>query len=328
LPGWLALVLTVAAVVGVLARLLVLIFVGFSQLAVAVPTYNDTIAARSAELSAAIEDSTTVTIPTVQPAQVSNVSNAIVAALGSMLVQIGTTLLIFIFMISAAITIPRSSRSNIQIDLPIVSRISAFTHDVRLYMQVTTKINLLVGLGNTILLLILGVDFALLWGILAWLLGYIPAVGFWIALIPPTLLAWAEFGPTTALIVFLGYVLINGTAANFIQPKMMGENLNISPVVVFLSLFIWGWLLGPLGAILAIPLTLLVLAFLDSFENSRWLAAVMRMSAGGAGSEERQEARERVGGLWERAKSLARFGDGGDGKEVGERQGALPIDVK
>lgn len=97
-----------------------------------------------------------------------------------------------------------------------------------------TLVNFLVGLGDTVILLIIGVDFAVLWGLLAWVLGYIPSVGFWLALVPPVLLAYAEFGIGTALIVFVAYVLINGGVQNLLQPKLMGEGLKIYPMVLIL----------------------------------------------------------------------------------------------
>jgi len=134
----------------------------------------------------------------------------------------------------------------------------------------------MVGLVNTVFLIILGVDFPVLWGLLAFLLGYIPSVGFWLALIPPAALAFLEFGATRALIVLIGYVVINGGVQNFIQPKLMGSGLNISPLVVVLSLFFWTWILGPMGALLAVPLTMIVKEiFLEGFDDTRGLSVLM-----------------------------------------------------
>jgi predicted PurR-regulated permease PerM len=154
-----------------------------------------------------------------------------------------------------------------------------------------------VGLGDTIFLLLLGVDYALLWGLLAWFMGYIPSIGFIIALIPPVLMAYAQYGLETALIVLVGYILINGGVQNFIQPKLMGQRLKISPVVVFVGLFIWGYLLGGIGALLAVPLTLLVLIIMENFEGTRPLAILMRYT-GEEKEEERKQAEQHVKGLW------------------------------
>jgi AI-2 transport protein TqsA len=159
-----------------------------------------------------------------------------------------------------------------------------------------------VGLGDFVFLMFLGVDYALLWGLLAWFMGYIPSIGFIIALIPPVLMAYAQYGLDTAIIVLVGYVLINGGVQNFIQPKMMGQGLRINPLVVFVGLFVWGFLLGGIGAILATPLTVLVLTLMENFDATRFVAVLLRYT--GKGEEEEQEqAMKKAKGLWSKAKA-------------------------
>jgi predicted PurR-regulated permease PerM len=132
-------------------------------------------------------------------------------------------------------------------------------------------------------------------------MGYIPSIGFWIALIPPVLLAYTQYGFQTALIVFIVYVLINGGVQNFVQPKMMGDRLRISQVIVFVSLLIWGYLLGGIGAILAVPITLLILIIMENFEGTRTVAILMRYT-GEEKKEERAEAAKYVGNAWQKIK--------------------------
>jgi predicted PurR-regulated permease PerM len=306
MSGRMALLLTILAVVGAMLAVILLFVGGIYQLTKELPTYAADIEARLTEYAAYFGETVDTTVAT-DPEQIEGFMTSLVASIGNAVVQIGMTLLIFIFMISAAIS--RSTKSDVGLDTaePVINRVSEFTRDVRRYLTVTTGINMMVGLGDTIFLLIIGVDFAVLWGVLAWLLGYIPTIGFWLALIPPTILAWAQFGLPTAFIVFLGFVLINGSVQNFVQPKLMGDNLNISPVIVFLSLFIWGWLLGGIGAILAVPLTLLILAVLESFEVTRGMVMLVRPSAASAteaDEAEKQKAKQMVGSWWERGKSL------------------------
>ena len=140
-------------------------------------------------------------------------------------------------------------------------------------------INALFGLGaailNTIVLLSLGVDFAFLWGVLSFLLSFVPNIGFIIALVPPTVLALIEFGFTRAAIVLGGYILINFVSDNVIKPKFVGETIGLSPLVVVISLFFWAWLLGPLGALVAVPLSIAVKFVLEAFDDSKWLARLM-----------------------------------------------------
>ena len=110
-----------------------------------------------------------------------------------------------------------------------------------------------------------------------------------------------QYGLKTALVVLIGYVLINGGVQNFYQPKVMGDRLKMSPVVVFVGLFIWGYLLGGIGAILAVPMTMLVLIIMENFEGTRPIAVLMRYT-GEKDERERQEALSHVKGLWGRVK--------------------------
>jgi predicted PurR-regulated permease PerM len=183
------------------------------------------------ELSPVVTGSETPVSATQLTIQFGPVAQSVAVTVLNMLVQFGIGLFIFFFMIRAAISLPRAVRLGLDPRAPIISRISTLTEDVRHYLTILTGINFLVGMGNTIFLLILGVDYALLWGLLAWFMGYIPSIGFIIALIPPVILAYAQYGLQTALVVLIGYVVINGGVQNFIQPKVMGQGLKISPVV-------------------------------------------------------------------------------------------------
>jgi predicted PurR-regulated permease PerM len=185
-------------------------------------------------------------------------------------------LMVLIFFLLATPGLSTKLRLGSAANNPNLTRFRGLARDLREYVSITTWINLLVGVVNTVFLLLLGVDYALLWGLLSFLMGYIPNVGFWIALIPPFLLALLEFGAARALLVLVGYVVINGGVQNFLQPRMMGAGLNLSPFIVVLSLFFWGWVLGPMGALLAVPLTMIVKeVFLEAYDDTRGLAELM-----------------------------------------------------
>ena len=195
----------------------------------------------------------------------------ILSSLSNLLVM----LMVLIFFILGAPLLSTKIQAIYTSDNPIFSRFRTLTRDLQQYVSITTWINFLVGLVNTIFLMIIGIDFAVLWGVLSFLTGYIPNIGFWIAAIPPILLALLQYGIGKALIVLVGFIVING-GVGFLQPKMMGQGLNLSVLVVTVSLFFWGWVLGPMGAILAIPLTMIVKeVFLDSYDDTRWLADLM-----------------------------------------------------
>ena len=307
MPGWLALVVSILMVVLILGLVIATVFLSVTQLSVSLPTYLS-----SASLQASMESSaSSVQIDQVITA-IGPIAQGLLASIGNLLVSFGLALVIFFFMISAAISLPTPSRLGIDPDNPTIGRVASLTEDVRKYMTVLTGINFLVGLGNTVFLMILGVDYAVLWGLLSWFMGYIPSVGFIIALIPPMLMAYAQYGMSTALIVLVGFIVINGGVQNFLQPKIMGQSLKISPVIVFVSLFIWGYLLGGIGAILAVPMTLLVLILMENVEITRPLALLMRYTGEerSADQEERKEAMQQVKDLWGRVRGVITPGRG------------------
>lgn len=301
MPGWLALVLSILMVILGLALVIVTVFFSVTTLTTELPAYMASASQQaSTDLSATTDAETSAEIEKVT-LSLGPVAQSFLANVMNMLVQFGWALFIFFFMISAAMALPAPSRLGLDPSASSIGRVSALTEDVRKYMTVLTGINLLVGLGDAVFLWILGVDYALLWGLLAWFMGYIPSIGFIIALIPPVLMAYAQYGLQTALVVLIGFILINGGVQNFIQPKFMGKSLKISPVVVFVGLFIWGYLLGGIGAILAVPMTLLVLIIMENFEGTRSLAILMRYT-GEEKKEERKEAATHVKGVWGRVK--------------------------
>lgn len=302
-PGWLALVLTILLVVLMLALVILTIFFSITRLSTDLPVYLASASQKAGqELPASPTGSETVSSTTQVSIQFSPIAQEVVGSIAGLLTQFGISLMIFFFMLSAAISLPGATRLGLDPNAAIVGRVVHLTEDVRQYMTILTGVNFLVGLGNTIFLWFLGVDYALLWGILAWFMGYIPSIGFMIALIPPLLIAWAQYDLQKALIVLIGYIVINGGVQNFIQPRIMGQSLKISPVVVFVSLFVWGYLLGGIGAILAVPLTLLVLTIMENFEGARTLAVLMRYT-GEADKGEQQEALRQVRGLWGKVKT-------------------------
>ena len=127
----------------------------------------------------------------------------------------------------------------------------------------------------TSFLWVLGVDFPILWGLLAFLLNYVPTIGSIIAAIPPLLLALIQISPAAAGAVGAGFVVINLIMGNAIEPRFMGKGLGLSTLVVFLSLVVWGWVLGPVGMLLSVPLTMTVKIALEANPNTQWLAHLL-----------------------------------------------------
>lgn len=130
---------------------------------------------------------------------------------------------------------------------------------------------LLIGLWTSVLEL----ELFVLYGVLAFLLNYVPTVGSIVAAIPAVALAALQFGPGTALLTVIGYLVVNFVIGNGVEPRIMGAAMGLSPLVVIISLLLWGWLLGPVGALLSVPLTILVRILLASTPDLNWLSVLL-----------------------------------------------------
>jgi predicted PurR-regulated permease PerM len=152
---------------------------------------------------------------------------------------------------------------------------SRFAQQTNQYLLIKTLVSLATGLCVSLWLWILGVDFPLLWGMLALLMNFIPNIGSLIAAVPAVLLALIQLGPTEAVWVAAGYLAINTFWGNFIEPRFMGKGLGLSPLVVFLSLIVWGWMFGLVGMFLSIPLTMILKIGLEQNPKTQALALLL-----------------------------------------------------
>ena len=155
-----------------------------------------------------------------------------------------------------------------------------FATGTRRFLVVTTVFGLLTAVVDTVALVALGVPLAVLWGLLAFITNYIPYVGFVIGIVPPAVLALLEGGWPRFLLVVVVYVVVNFVLCSLVQPRYIGDAVGLSLTVVFLSLGFWAWMLGPLGAVLAVPLTLLVKAVLvDAHPSASWMSTLLGAGA-------------------------------------------------
>jgi len=152
---------------------------------------------------------------------------------------------------------------------------SKFAVGLNKYMAIKSLLSLLTGVAVWIFLSILGVDFPLLWGLLAFMLNYIPTIGSIIAAVPAVLLALVQFGGSKALVVAIGYLVFNAAIGSILEPKLMGRGVGLSTLVVFISLVFWGWVFGPIGMLLSVPLTMTLKIALESGEQTRWMAILL-----------------------------------------------------
>lgn len=156
-----------------------------------------------------------------------------------------------------------------------MARFDALSNELVVYMRVRALLGAAAAVADTVLLLVIGVPFAMLWGVVSFLFSFVPNLGFVLALVPPAVFAFLELGPPAAVLVVAGYVAINLAFDYVLQPRVMSSSLDLSPVVVIISILAWTVIIGPAGALLAVPLTIALRVVLVPFEGARWFVALL-----------------------------------------------------
>jgi predicted PurR-regulated permease PerM len=206
---------------------------------------------------------------------------ALIAFLGRGLTALVSTLsntfvvvLILMFMLLEAAGLPTKMQAAMGTSHTDLKRFSRAAREIQKYLGLKTAISAVTGLLIGGWVALLGLDFALTWGFLAFLLNFIPNIGSIIAAIPAVLLAFVQLGPGEAILVAAGFFVVNVVLGNLVEPQLMGRTLGMSTLVVFLSLLFWGWLWGPVGMFLSVPLTMILKI---GMENSRDLKPIAIM---------------------------------------------------
>lgn len=194
---------------------------------------------------------------------------------GGVLANAFLIFLTVVFILFEAHSFPRKVRAVLADPEQSLARFDGFSEDLKRYLAIKSIASLGTGGAVAVWLAVLGVDYPLLWGLLAFLLNYIPNIGSVIAAVPAVLFAYIQLGPAVALWSGVGYLLVNVVVGNVIEPRFMGRGLGLSTLVVFVSLVFWGWVLGPVGMFLSVPLTTTAKIALNSNESTHWIAVLL-----------------------------------------------------
>lgn len=197
------------------------------------------------------------------------------------------TIILTIFMLSEARMFGRRLEAISMARGPNLARMLSATKDIQRFLAIKTAVSLLTGVLAGFLCWIAGLDFFILWGILAFFFNFIPVVGSIVAGVPPTILALLVTGVPNAVLVAGGYLLINNFLGNFVEPMLVGRRFGISTLIVVMSVVFWGWLWGPLGMLLAVPLTMVLKVVLEGSDEFRWIGVAIS-SEQPAGSAEKK----------------------------------------
>ena len=282
LPMWLAKTVTLIAVLGLVVGLAAAVALSIARLATILPEYEDDFAelvanARTWLASLGVgQDEIQAVLDQISLGKIAELAANILAGLATTFSNLLFLLFVIAFMAIDAAGFA-SRLSSVRRQRPeIVGALNTFVTGSRRYLAVATVFGLIVAVIDVAFLWLVGVPLALLWGLLAFITNYIPNVGFVIGVIPPALLALLEGGPRLMIIVIVAYSVINFVIQSIIQPKFVSDAVNISMTVTFLSLVFWTFVIGPIGAILAVPLTLLVKALLlDVDPSTRWMSSLL-----------------------------------------------------
>ncbi len=279
-PSFVAVLLVVAGMVAILLAVGVVVGASFNGFYEELPAYQGRVQERASALQSALQERGIRGMDKVlrgylNPAAIMSMTATLLASLGTAFSNIVLILLTTAFILFEASSFPVKLRAVLGDPRQRFPEFTRFVIDMERYVVIKTLVSLATGILITVWLAILGVDFPVLWGFLAFLLNYVPNVGSSLAAVPAVLLAYVQAGPVRAVAAAAGFMLVNFVLDNVIEARLMGRRLRLSTLVVFLSLMLWGSLLGPVGMVLCIPLTMALKFACEINEGTEWIAALL-----------------------------------------------------
>ena len=297
-PNWLALIIVILGVFLIIVAFMSLVGASIKDFTGSIPEYETKL---KQQMTLAMDWLSKLGVNTsdfaiaqfIDPGAAMKLTGKLLNGIGNALTNAFLIFMIVIFILLEASSFPnKMAVISPDEDNSEYNRADEFINTVNQYMALKSMVSLATGIIIYIFLSVLGVDFALLWAILAFALNYVPNIGSIIAAVPAVLLTIIQFGPLKALVVAIGYLCVNLVMGNIVEPRFMGKGLGLSTLVVFLSLLIWGWILGPVGMLLSVPLTITAKIALDSREDSRWISVLLGPDPGKRKKEALPEAEE------------------------------------
>ena len=278
----LALTITISLVLVIGAGLVVLAILGAQSLAEGLVGYSDALQTRYPDVS----DTTAanIVVSVLRRLLPPELLVDVLRAVSGFVLEVGQTL-VFAVIVAALLLLDgrRLSRlvsGGLGSENPVFREAPAIARAAVTYFGVRIRVNLITAAGLLILMLVLGIDDPLLWAVGAFFLSFVPYLGLILAMIPPTILALAESGPLAAAAFVIGATALNLIAENLLEPTLTGRALSLSTWLVFIMFFFWVWLLGPVGALLSMPITVLIVLVLQHNERTQWVAALLTRQQG------------------------------------------------
>jgi len=276
-----ALAVTILLVLVLILGTVAIVGISVGQLVVLVPTYEDRLtgvidSARSLLEGLGIDADPQALLSIIPPEQIAALIRSTASTISSAGLAVLIVVLTMIYALVGAASIRTRAERAFGPDHALLVGVQRFGVDLRRYLIVRAQLGLFAAVLVLVLLLVLGVPLPALWAFLVFAASFIPNIGVIVAVIPPTILALLDSGLGAAVAVVIGYTAVNFIQDNFLQPLVLGTELNLTPLVVFVAVVVWAWILGAAGALLAVPLTVGLVAILEAFPASRGIAVLMR----------------------------------------------------
>lgn len=281
LPNWLALIVVLLGLFGIGAIFGGLMSTSINEFTRLLPTYQERFGSVIAEAFATL-DRWGIDFGTdpgaanpFDPQAALGLVGGLAGNLGSLLNNAFLLFLIVCFILLEASSFPRKVREAFGDSPEMERQMTEIGDSIRRYLGIKTLTSMLTGILAYSILMMLGVRFAPLWGLIAFLLNFVPAIGSVMAAIPAVALALVDNSLQTALVTTAAYLAINISIGNFLEPRVMGDGMGLSPLIVVTSLIFWGWVLGPVGMVLAVPLTVILRILLRTQPDTQWVAVLL-----------------------------------------------------
>ena len=279
IPNWLAVLVTIIVALGVLVAIAVLVGGSIQEFTREAPKYRARLG-QMYEQFLAWSEAQGIPVPPGIASELFNPTYAmdmLTSTLRGVAAVLSNLLLVFftiVFILAEAAGFPAKMQTAFGWGEGS-DRLNKILQEVQRFLAIKSVVSLVTGTLVGTSLWLIGVDFPMLWGGLAFLLNYIPTLGSFLAAVPPALLALLQLGPGYALVVVLVFLVINIPMGNLVEPYFMGRRLGISTLVVFLSLVFWGWVWGPVGMLVSVPMTMIIKIMLENTEDLRWVAVLL-----------------------------------------------------
>jgi AI-2 transport protein TqsA len=279
-PAPLAITTVMIGIILALAGVAALLFRSGNAFTSRLPFYQERVTELVGQLAQwlagfGLDVSSEVALSYFNPGTALDLAGNLLRGLGGVMSSGFLILLTVIFILAEASSFPAKLRATLADPDRDLQHFDRFAVNVNRYIAIKSSTSLATGILVSVVLLVIGVDFPILWGLLAFLLNFVPTIGSIIAAVPAVLLALIQLGPGAALAATGCYLAINIGMGNMIEPRFLGRGLGLSTLVVFLSLVVWGWLLGPVGMFLSVPLTMTAKIALEVNPDTTWIAHLL-----------------------------------------------------